>query len=413
MVLSADLKSSFFCKGIDNSDFKKAYDTVSRDFLYRILKAMGVGDGFLKWVKLLLTHTKAATLVNGVVSAMQFFHAGVRQGCPLAPLLYLFIGLALYRWLEANNIGITVEDERITADQFADDAKPFLESAADVPRFVAAMEVFYKASGQQLAPTKTKILPLGATTAADFPAYIGEFPVVDKATALGITFTSGTAQPSANWGKVANPAPGTLLAKTLNRCSRLSNCSLSIFGRGMAASGYVSSSLLYSLEFAGIPGGTSEALPAIRGAITKLVQRDLAPTATARAFAGVAGPLLYGHPSTGGFGVLPPAIHTAARRAKWGALLLSSSNPHPWMVVGRKWLLQIQTLYYGRHQPTLLQWLMPPQTSLHVLLARVEVCCPAIHSMLRCLRKMMPVVSHNLQPGRWWFHYPCGATRCY
>jgi hypothetical protein len=49
-------------------DFYKAYDTVIREFLYAVLDTMGLGGGFLTWVKLLLTNTGAVACINGYIS---------------------------------------------------------------------------------------------------------------------------------------------------------------------------------------------------------------------------------------------------------------------------------------------------------------------------------------------------------
>jgi hypothetical protein len=82
-------------------DFRKAYDTVDRDFLLAVLRQLGLGDGFIRWVQLLLMQTQAAAAVGGSLSRPALFSAGVRQGCPLAPLLYLCLAQALLRLLRA------------------------------------------------------------------------------------------------------------------------------------------------------------------------------------------------------------------------------------------------------------------------------------------------------------------------
>ena len=69
-------------------DQEKAFDRVDWAFLLKTLKAMGFGPSFLKWVQ---------TFYSGVLSTVQvdyftpFFSLsrGVRQGCPLFPLLYI------------------------------------------------------------------------------------------------------------------------------------------------------------------------------------------------------------------------------------------------------------------------------------------------------------------------------------
>ena len=70
-------------------DFRKAYDTVSRSFLFAAMSAMGAGPGLIRWTSALLSSTKAAAMVNGFVSPPVSWSAGVHQGCPLSPALYL------------------------------------------------------------------------------------------------------------------------------------------------------------------------------------------------------------------------------------------------------------------------------------------------------------------------------------
>jgi len=50
---------------------------------------MGFGPYFIKWVKLLYTDIRSAVLVNGYTSDWFSPSRGVRQGCPLSPLLYV------------------------------------------------------------------------------------------------------------------------------------------------------------------------------------------------------------------------------------------------------------------------------------------------------------------------------------
>ncbi|KAG1652683.1 hypothetical protein FOA52_004370, partial [Chlamydomonas sp. UWO 241] len=76
-------------------DFRKAYDTIDCGFLIAVMEAVGVGDGVLAWTRTILTHTYASAEVNRFISAPRKYAAGVRQGCPAAPALFLFLGHAL------------------------------------------------------------------------------------------------------------------------------------------------------------------------------------------------------------------------------------------------------------------------------------------------------------------------------
>ena len=57
-----------------------------------MVEELGLGAGFSRWVRLLLSDTKGAALVRGCLATPRRFEAGVRQGCPLSPYLYLLSG---------------------------------------------------------------------------------------------------------------------------------------------------------------------------------------------------------------------------------------------------------------------------------------------------------------------------------
>ena len=142
-------------------DFRKAYDTLDRDFLYAAMAALGCGAAFVAMVRRLLTDTTARAHVNGYTSTLAAFEAGVRQGCPLAPLLYLFFAQGLLALLRARGVGIDVAGRRLTATQYADDAQPLIPSVNFVPAVIAALDTFGDATGQRLNHDKTQLLPIG------------------------------------------------------------------------------------------------------------------------------------------------------------------------------------------------------------------------------------------------------------
>jgi len=76
-------------------DFKKAYDTVHLPFLFGILETMGIPHSFIHIIKLLFKNAEASVCLNGSDTHSFPVLRGVRQGCPLAPYLFLFVGEAL------------------------------------------------------------------------------------------------------------------------------------------------------------------------------------------------------------------------------------------------------------------------------------------------------------------------------
>jgi len=76
-------------------DFTKAYDVVSWDFLFQMMKQIGIPDSFLHLIMMLLHDTLASVLLNGKDTTPFPIARGMRQGCPLAPYLFLIVGEVL------------------------------------------------------------------------------------------------------------------------------------------------------------------------------------------------------------------------------------------------------------------------------------------------------------------------------
>ena len=88
-------------------DLSKAYDRVSWIYMPVILTKMGFGVPFITWVMSSLTSVSFSVLIDGVASSFFRSGRGLRQGCPLAPLLFLVVAEGLSRaLLFAKNNGI-------------------------------------------------------------------------------------------------------------------------------------------------------------------------------------------------------------------------------------------------------------------------------------------------------------------
>ena len=306
-------------------DFRKAFDTVDRSFLLRALEVVGVGPGFRAWVRLLLSDTRCSAVVNGHLCPPVPFTAGVRQGCPLSPLLYLVVAQALLSWLKERGHGVQLQDgSRLTASQFADDLAAFLESLqpAHVDPFVADMVIFGNASGQRTNVDKSELMPLGGPVRlAVLPAQVAGMRVVTRHTTLGITFTTG--RPTADWAH--------RLAAVRSPYARLPRLRLSTFGRAFGVSTYGVSRLLYHVELAGLLSGADAAqLHQWTAAVVDRSEqpRDLGAGGPRR-MTGVPTDLLAGSPGQGGFGCLGWAQHCVSRHASWVAGFLRGCLHEP------------------------------------------------------------------------------------
>ena len=310
-------------------DISKAYDTLDREFIFRVMTTMGASPGMVNWARILLYHTRASTHVNGVESSLLTWEAGVRQGCPLAPLLYLFVAQALTSWLRAQPLlGVTVSGVRYVSSHFADDTTIHLGdlSPAALASLTSALTTFGSAAGQRINPAKSSALLIGLPHPHPPPTTLAGIPVVASTVSLGILqvnpspplpcaphghFTRSSLRPPVpSLPPASSPlvldAWAARLHGALRRASTIARLPLSALGRGLAASSYAMSHFLYFAEFTGLPPD----LPCPSSDIARAVSRTVPPA------------LLTGSPASGGFGLLPLRAHTLARHAVTASRLL-------------------------------------------------------------------------------------------
>eukprot|EP00253_Pinus_taeda_P031947 PITA_31947 len=116
-------------------DLAKAFDWVSWLYLKMILIHLGFPQNFITWIMACITTPTFSVLING--SAFQLFHSerGLRQGCPLSPLLFLIVMDALSRLIDSAKGNGDYSGLRITDDcflthlLFVDDVMIFLDGS--------------------------------------------------------------------------------------------------------------------------------------------------------------------------------------------------------------------------------------------------------------------------------------------
>ena len=89
-------------EAIVSLDQEKAFDRVEISLTMKVLERMGFGPPFQHWIGLLYTDMHSAVFVNGFLT--EFFPVtwGVRQGCPLSPLLYVLVMESLASAVQAD-----------------------------------------------------------------------------------------------------------------------------------------------------------------------------------------------------------------------------------------------------------------------------------------------------------------------
>lgn len=173
-------------------DQEKAFDRVSHTFLDAILRHMRFGPVYRAWVKLLYRNAFSRIGVNGHFSEKVDQLGGVRQGCPLSPLLYVLSLEPLLAALRAASSFIGVHlpgGGGICAKVagYADDITLFLTSVSDFRVISRVLEGFCNVSGARVNVAKSSVMFFGPR--ADESEARGHYNIcADGLKILGVRF---------------------------------------------------------------------------------------------------------------------------------------------------------------------------------------------------------------------------------
>jgi hypothetical protein len=139
-------------------DFAKAYDTVSLSFLFKMLAKIGIPKTFLGMVRILFHEVAALVCLKGGETKAFSIQRGVRQGCPLAPYLFLFIGKAFNAATKTalatgtlNGIMMPGGEKQQIIVQFADDTIYTLEATEpNLRSLTTLLDTFYATTSLQI-----------------------------------------------------------------------------------------------------------------------------------------------------------------------------------------------------------------------------------------------------------------------
>lgn len=149
-----------------NLDLEKAYDRISHQFMFHILLKMGFPERFLAWVGLLYKGIESRILINGVLSKTVGINCGVRQGCPLSPLLFICCMEPLAQVLrkEKSITGFRIPGSggmEVKCALYMDDVNVVCVDEPSVSKVLSITEQFCKASGSSLNKDKSEIMFYG------------------------------------------------------------------------------------------------------------------------------------------------------------------------------------------------------------------------------------------------------------
>ncbi|OWZ11840.1 RxLR effector protein [Phytophthora megakarya] len=144
-------------------------------------------------------------MVNGELSEPSSIESGIRQGCPLAPLLFILaaeiLGLALAHASDIAGIKVPgdIEQREHLFSAFVDDSTVFLQKAKQLPRVLTVVQRFGELSGLRVQPSKSVFISLN--TAVAYRKEIRSIPVLRHGeTTRYLGYQVGTAElRDVNW----------------------------------------------------------------------------------------------------------------------------------------------------------------------------------------------------------------------
>lgn len=150
-------------------DFAKAFDSVNWQALDQVLHHWGFGCNFRHWVKTFFRGTLVQVLINSSRSDFFSLGAGVRQGDPLSPGLFVLFIEPLLCYLRATTdfSAIKIRNTSHQLVSFADDVTGLVNNLSHAPEFLDRVQEFCAATGMRLNVDKTVIFPFRPWTSSE------------------------------------------------------------------------------------------------------------------------------------------------------------------------------------------------------------------------------------------------------
>ena len=144
-------------------DLAKAFDTISHKSIKKGLMRKGVPDEVVEGILEMYQNSSTIITLKGKSTRRIAINSGVKQGCPLSPLLFNIVMDELIERLKKRKIGVEVGGELITVMAFADDLVLVTEDASHMTIALYECEQYFKQKGLKVNSGKCgsmRILPV-------------------------------------------------------------------------------------------------------------------------------------------------------------------------------------------------------------------------------------------------------------
>ena len=117
-------------------DAEKAFDKIQHRFMIKTVQKMGIEGTYFNIIKAIYDKPTASIILNGEKLKAFPLRSGMRQGCPLSPLLFNIVLKVLATVIreEKEIKGIQIGKEEVKLSLCADDVILYVENPKDATR---------------------------------------------------------------------------------------------------------------------------------------------------------------------------------------------------------------------------------------------------------------------------------------
>jgi len=183
------------------TDFRKAFDTIEWNFIHKCIELYNFGPNIRRWISILYNNVESGVMNAGFMTNYFKVSRGVRQGCPLSPLLFVLAVEMVALKVRQDQLCRGIEllnGENAKISQFADDSTLILEDTRSLRNAMSIVNSFGVLFGLRLNQKKTKALWIGTSSKnktkplefecpkdsnffSNFPKFLGTFLSHDEA----------------------------------------------------------------------------------------------------------------------------------------------------------------------------------------------------------------------------------------
>ncbi|CAH2300847.1 Hypothetical predicted protein [Pelobates cultripes] len=173
-------------------DQSKAFDRVDHRYLWSVLRKYGLPGKLVNWIITLYRGAESFALVNGWRGRTFRIRSGVRQGCPLSPLLYVFAVDPFIRRVEAGTLqGVARAPERpLRVVAYADDISIVVSNTREATEVDDLILAYSAASASRVNRDKSVVFWCGKE-GDQFPLPDGFPRAQPEIKILGVVFGPG------------------------------------------------------------------------------------------------------------------------------------------------------------------------------------------------------------------------------